>query len=192
MRKFLIAAFLFFWPVSAVAGTSAEIIYHPASYSDVLEMHFSESYSLMLTTDTTNSTQAPAMEVSLQCTSEEQDYYAELEFEIWHPEDIPVQTVLSMFGPFEKEHHPARLTGSDLDISSSWRWFYFERDNKTDPWRLLGDLNDDPATLVRISNALKGSWLRIEVFGFIYDFDLSSEGSIITGFHQKCAIIHGS
>ena len=127
MRKFLIAALLFFWPVSAGAGTRAEILYHPVSYSDVLEMHFSESYSLRLTTETTNSTRAPAIEVELQCTSGDQDYYGSVELEVWHPEDLPVQAVFGMFGPNKGEDHPGRVTGNNLDISPSWKWIYFER-----------------------------------------------------------------
>ena len=191
MRKYLLAALLFCWPLSAVAGTSAGIKYYPAGYDELLEEYFSESYSLALGTDVTNSTRAPVIKVSLQCTSEDQDYYSDIRLEVRHLGDIPVQTVMGMFGPFEGEYHPVRFTGNNLDISPSWEWIYYERDNASDPWPLYGNLNHDPATLARISNALKGSWLKVEVFGFSYDFDLSTVRSTIAGFHQKCAIVHG-
>ena len=200
MQKIFITALLFFWPLSALAGTSAGIKYYPGEYDKLLEEYRSGSYSLFLSTDTTNSKpgtdttsswRAPAIRFSLQCTGEGQDYYGDIRLEIRHLSDLPVIPVMGMFGSYEGERYPARFTGDNLNISSSWEWIYYERDNNFDPWPLYGNLNRDPATLVRISNALTGSWLRIEMFGFIYDFDLSSVRGIITDYHQKCAVVHG-
>ncbi|MCH8347169.1 MAG: hypothetical protein IH901_01540 [Proteobacteria bacterium] len=191
MKKILITALLFFWPLPAYGETSAEIKYYPAHYDDLLEMHFSESYSLALGTDVTNSTRAPAIKLDLQCTSQDQDYYGGIGLEVWTLKDLPVETVFGMFGPYEGEYHPARVTGPNLDISPLFEWIYYRPDNASDPWPLDGNLNHDPATLARISNALAGGWLRIEAFGFVYDFDLLTVRSTIAGFHQKCATVHG-
>ncbi|MCH8323289.1 MAG: hypothetical protein IIB64_09495 [Proteobacteria bacterium] len=191
MQKVLIIALLFFWPLSAYGETSAEIKYFPAEYDDFLEEYFSESYSLALGTDVTNSTRAPVIKLGLQCASQDQDYYGSISLEVRNRGDIPVETVFGVFFTFEGEYHPAQVTGPNLDISPLFEWIYYQRDNASDPWDLKGDLSHDPAALARISNALAGGWLRIEVFGFVYDFDLTAVRSTIAGFHQKCAIVHG-
>ncbi|MCH7806728.1 MAG: hypothetical protein IH995_06240 [Proteobacteria bacterium] len=191
MQKVLLTALLFCWPLSAYGETSAEIKYFPAHYIEELDEQLNESYSLALRTDTTKSSQAPKIRLSLQCSSGDQDYFAGIMLDVINPDIIPVETVLTMFGPFEGEFHPVRFTGNNLDISPSWQWIYFERDNNSGFWPLFASLDHDPATLAQISNSLKGGWLRIEVFGFVYDFDLTAVRSTITGFHQKCAVVHG-
>ena len=194
MKKILIIALLFFWPLPALAGTSAEIKYFPAEYDENLEMEFSEEYALILTTDVTNSTRAPVIKLFyLQCASQDQDYYGGINLEVRNRWDLPVKAVFGIFGPFEGEYHPARFTGPNLDISPLFEWIYnrTNNENASDPWRLTGDLSHDPAALARISNALAGGWLRIEVFGFVYDFDLTAVRSTIADFHQKCAVVHG-
>ncbi|MCH8172521.1 MAG: hypothetical protein IIA70_04340, partial [Proteobacteria bacterium] len=93
MKKILIIALLCFWPLPALAGTSAGIKYFPAHYDDLLEEYFSDSYSLNLGTDVTNSTRAPAIKLDLQCTSQDQDYYGGISLEVRNRGDIPVETV---------------------------------------------------------------------------------------------------
>ncbi len=192
MKKTVLTALLVCWPLSVVGETNVEIKYHPPKYLESLDMHFSESYTLELATEPTNSSWAPAIKVSLQCTSQDQDYYSGIDLEVQNREDIPVKAVFGMFGPREGDYYPVRFTAPNLDISRSWEWYYFTHTVDQAPWPLSGNLNNEPAVLAQISNSLKGGWLRIEVFGFIYDFDLKDEAYMIDGFHAKCAVVQGN